>query len=65
MTPYTSKEARYFILGLSLSAGICVDILFRANQMQVLGEHVPTYAVVIISVLLLVCRLVTKVQFIY
>lgn len=49
MTPTTGKEARYFILGLSISAGICEEILFRGYLMQLLGNYVPTYAVVIIS----------------
>lgn len=49
MTPSTAKEARYFIWGLSITAGICEEILFRGYLMQVLGDYFPTYAVVIIS----------------
>jgi membrane protease YdiL (CAAX protease family) len=49
MTPSTAREARYFILGLSISAGICEEILFRGYLMQALGNYLPTYAVVIIS----------------
>jgi membrane protease YdiL (CAAX protease family) len=49
MTPSTIKEARYFIFGLSISAGICEEILFRGYLMQVLGGYFPTYAAVIIS----------------
>jgi membrane protease YdiL (CAAX protease family) len=52
MTPSTAKEARYFILGLSISAGICEEILFRGYLMLVLGDYFPTYAVVIISSLI-------------
>jgi len=49
MTPSTAKEARYFIFGLSISAGICEEILFRGYLMLVLGDYFPTYAVVLIS----------------
>tara|TARA_R110000751_G_scaffold287442_1_gene392198 strand:+ start:57194 stop:57919 length:726 start_codon:yes stop_codon:yes gene_type:complete len=52
MTPSNCKEARYFILGLSVSAGICEEILFRGYLMQVLGDYFPTYGVVIISSLM-------------
>tara|TARA_R110002167_G_scaffold35356_4_gene112953 strand:- start:1936 stop:2664 length:729 start_codon:yes stop_codon:yes gene_type:complete len=52
MMPSTPKEARYFILGLSISAGICEEILFRGYLMLVLGDYFPTYAVVIISSLI-------------
>lgn len=49
MTPSNSREARYFIFGLSITAGICEEILFRGYLMQVLGGYFPTYMVVIIS----------------
>lgn len=47
--PTTVKESRYFILGLSISAGICEELLFRGYLMQLLAGYMPTYATVIIS----------------
>ncbi|MEP1445883.1 MAG: CPBP family intramembrane glutamic endopeptidase [Paraglaciecola sp.] len=52
MTPSNPREARYFIFGLSITAGICEEILFRGYLMHVLGGYFPTYMVVIISSLI-------------
>jgi len=47
--PTSAKEARYFILGVSITAGICEELLFRGYLMQLLSGYLPTYGVVIIS----------------
>ena len=49
LMPTTAKESRYFILGVSITAGICEELLYRGYLMQLLADYMPTYAVVIIS----------------
>ncbi|MDN7123439.1 CPBP family intramembrane glutamic endopeptidase [Pseudidiomarina terrestris] len=38
MVPATSKELRWFTLGLSVSAGVCEELLFRGFIIGVLGN---------------------------
>lgn len=47
--PTTNKEARYFIFGLSITAGICEELLFRGYLLHILSEYLPTYAAVFLS----------------
>lgn len=47
--PKTIIEARYFILGVSVTAGICEELLFRGYLLNLLDESLPTYAAVILS----------------
>jgi len=47
--PTTARESRYFILGISITAGICEELLFRGYLMQLLADFMPTYGVVIVS----------------
>ncbi|MCL1051856.1 CPBP family intramembrane metalloprotease [Shewanella abyssi] len=49
LMPTSVKETRYFILGVSITAGICEELLFRGYLMHMLADYMPTYAVVIIS----------------
>ncbi|MFT4928326.1 MAG: membrane protease YdiL (CAAX protease family) [Phenylobacterium sp.] len=49
LMPTTIKESRYFIWGVSLTAGICEELLFRGYLMQQLAPYMPMYAVVIVS----------------
>lgn len=47
--PTTNKEAGYFVFGLSITAGICEELLFRGYLLHVLTEYLPTYAAVILT----------------
>ena len=47
--PANPKEYRWFMYGVSISAGICEEILFRGYLIQALGDYLPTYGAVIIS----------------
>jgi membrane protease YdiL (CAAX protease family) len=47
--PATAKESRYFILGISVTAGICEELLYRGYLIQLFAGHMPTYAAVIVS----------------
>ena len=49
LMPTTKKEARYFIWGVSITAGICEELLFRGYLMHFLGQYLPTYGVVLVS----------------
>ncbi|GAB3003070.1 CPBP family intramembrane glutamic endopeptidase [Psychrosphaera aestuarii] len=50
--PTNPSEYRWFIFGVSISAGICEEILFRGYLMHALGDYLPTYGAVIISSIL-------------
>ncbi|GAA0297279.1 CPBP family intramembrane metalloprotease [Psychrosphaera haliotis] len=50
--PANLKEYRWFMYGVSISAGICEEILFRGYLMHALGDDLPTYGAVIISSIL-------------
>lgn len=52
LMPTSVKESRYFILGVSISAGVCEELLFRGYLMQLLADFMPTYGVVLISSML-------------
>lgn len=47
--PTNPKEYRWFIFGVSVTAGICEEILFRGYLLHALGEYVPMYGAVLIS----------------
>ena len=47
--PRTVKESRYFIFGVSVSAGICEELLYRGYLIQLLAGYMPTYGAVILS----------------
>jgi len=49
LMPTTARESRYFILGISITAGICEELLFRGYLIQLLAEVMPTYGAVIVS----------------
>jgi len=49
LMPTTAKESRYFVLGISITAGVCEELLFRGYLMQLLASYMPTYGTVIIS----------------
>jgi len=49
LMPTTAKESRYFVLGISITAGVCEELLFRGYLMQLLANYMPTYGTVIIS----------------
>jgi len=50
--PTNPREYRLFMFGVSVSAGICEEILFRGYLMHALGDYLPTYGAVIISSIL-------------
>lgn len=50
--PTNNKEYQWFIFGVSVSAGICEEVLFRGYLMQVLDSYVPTYGAVFIASIL-------------
>ncbi len=50
--PTTLKESRYFIFGLSITAGVCEELLFRGYLMHLFNQIMPTYLAVGISSLL-------------
>ncbi|GHB76085.1 hypothetical protein GCM10008107_26930 [Psychrosphaera saromensis] len=47
--PVTPRESKYFIFGLSITAGVCEEILFRGYVMHILSNDLPMYVVIIIS----------------
>jgi len=47
--PTTIKESRYFIIGLSVSAGVCEELLYRGYLIHIFTDYLPTYGAVIIS----------------
>jgi len=47
--PTTVSESRLFVLGVSITAGVCEELLFRGYLMHLLAEFMPTYGVVIVS----------------
>ena len=47
--PVTKKEARYYIFGVSITAGICEELLFRGYLLHMLMGYLPTYAAVILT----------------
>ncbi|QQX81300.1 CPBP family intramembrane metalloprotease [Shewanella sp. KX20019] len=49
LMPTSVKESRYFILGVSITAAVCEELLFRGYLMHMLADYMPTYGVVIIS----------------
>ena len=50
--PENISQARYFILGVSVSAGICEELLYRGYLLNLLAETMPNYLAVIVSSLL-------------
>jgi membrane protease YdiL (CAAX protease family) len=52
MMPSTSSELRWFILGLSMSAGICEELLFRGFIVGALGQEIGLTASLFLSSLL-------------
>ena len=50
--PTNPKEYRWFMYGVSISAGVCEEILFRGYLIHALGDDLPTYGAVIISSIL-------------
>lgn len=50
--PTTVKESRYFIFGLSITAGVCEEVLFRGYLMHLFNPIMPTYLAVGLSSLL-------------
>ena len=49
LMPTTAKECRYFVLGVSITSGICEELLFRGYLMHMLADIMPTYGVVLLS----------------
>ncbi len=49
LMPTSMKEARFFIWGLSITAGICEELLFRGYLILLLSGYLPTYGTVILS----------------
>ena len=49
MIPYTRQELVWFTLGLSLSAGLCEELLFRAFLIGVLSEQLGTLPSLLLS----------------
>ena len=49
LLPKNAREARYFILGVSVSAGLCEELLFRGYLLNLLDQNFPTYVAVIVS----------------
>ncbi|WP_076410457.1 CPBP family intramembrane glutamic endopeptidase [Shewanella sp. UCD-KL12] len=49
LMPTTRKESGYFIFGVSITAGICEELLFRGYLMNMLAEYMPMYGAVIVS----------------
>ena len=47
--PENISQARYFILGLSVTAGICEELLFRGYLLNLFDQNMPTYVAVILS----------------
>jgi len=47
--PTTIKESRLFIIGVSITAGVCEELLFRGYLMHLLTNFLPIYGVVIVS----------------
>jgi membrane protease YdiL (CAAX protease family) len=47
--PTTKNESNYFIFGVSVSAGICEELLFRAYLLLTLSQYLPTYLAVLVS----------------
>lgn len=57
-TPKTKKQFWVFTLGLSISAGICEELIFRGYLLHILTEYVGlSFAVIISSVLFGLCHL--------
>ncbi|MDA8622210.1 CPBP family intramembrane metalloprotease, partial [Psychrosphaera sp.] len=50
--PTNPREYRCFMFGVSISAGICEEVLFRGYLMHALGSYVPTYSAVFIASIL-------------
>ncbi|WP_281561229.1 CPBP family intramembrane glutamic endopeptidase [Thalassomonas sp. RHCl1] len=50
--PTTPREARYFICAVSVSAGICEELLFRGYLLNLLSGWLPEYAAVTLSAIL-------------
>lgn len=50
--PKDAAQARYFVLGLSVAAGVCEELLFRGYLLNALTDHMPVYAALIVSSLL-------------
>ena len=49
MMPSTRKELLWFTLGLSMSAGICEELLFRGFLIGVFSDHIGTVSSLFIS----------------
>jgi uncharacterized protein len=47
--PTTTVESRYFIFGISITAGICEELLYRGYLIQLLADGMPIYGAVILS----------------
>ena len=47
--PKNVGEAGYFIFGVSVTAGICEELLFRGYLLNLFDLYLPTYAAVILS----------------
>lgn len=52
LMPQAPKELNIFVLGVSVSAGICEEILFRGYLLTELSAYMPVYLAVIVSSLL-------------
>ncbi|WDD97352.1 CPBP family intramembrane glutamic endopeptidase [Thalassomonas actiniarum] len=50
--PTTPRETRYFIFAISVSAGICEELLFRGYLLNLLSGLLPDYAAVTLSAIL-------------
>jgi len=49
LMPTTKKESQYFIWGVSITAGVCEELLFRGYLMNFLSQYLPVYGAVLLS----------------
>lgn len=47
--PTSKREHRYFVWGVSVSAGICEELLFRGYLIQFIDGYLPIYMAVLLS----------------